>query len=262
MSRLQELAKILAHLEGSTDKTDKSPFRQFCQFAPPDIPKVFCSATAVRQEARDPEHQPATHGKVAYTDTGKHCPPPKAAGDIPLLSILSVPKPRDTQSFSFIDPAAANAGDVEQRPVIGGMAADSDAEKLCSSPGFATDKTDRRVDTLPAEWSEGVAQLGEMVRPARIRPDDWRQIVADAARFLRDWGSQAAALGWTTLDIFGAHPTHPVERVDCVGLIAILHGAEVVAISDATICTRNRSGARLTYRRRPLPDSIPLWRLK
>lgn len=135
-------------------------------------------------------------------------------------------------------------------------------EKLCVPLGLGTDKTDRRVNLQLAEWFEGVAQLGEMVRPARIRPDAWRQIVADAVRFLRDWGTQASSLGWTTLDIFGAHPTHPVERVDCVGMIAILHGAEVVAISDATICTRNRSGARLTYRRRPLPDSVPLWRLK
>lgn len=121
---------------------------------------------------------------------------------------------------------------------------------------------DGGTDPVLVEWNEGVAQLSEMARPARIRPDDWPRIVADAARLLDGWGAQAAALGWTTLDIFGAHPMRPVERVDCAGLVLLLRGAEVVAVSNETIVTRNRSGARLTFRRRPLPDSVPLWGLR
>jgi hypothetical protein len=89
----------------------------------------------------------------------------------------------------------------------------------------------------------------------------WRQAITDAGRFLGRWGAQAAALGWTTLDIFGAHPTHPVERVDCAGLIILLHGDELVAITADSARTRRRSGAILTFYRRPRPGAVPLWEL-
>jgi hypothetical protein len=65
-------------------------------------------------------------------------------------------------------------------------------------------------DSLLADWIEGVSQLRMIARPACIRAAHWHQVVADAGRFLQDFGGQAAALGWTTADIFGAHPTHPV----------------------------------------------------
>ena len=43
MSKLRELEKLLAHLENATVRTDRSPFRQFCQSAPLDMQEVFSS---------------------------------------------------------------------------------------------------------------------------------------------------------------------------------------------------------------------------
>jgi hypothetical protein len=43
MSKLRDLEKLLTHLENRTDRTDKSPFRQFCQSAPLDMQEVFSS---------------------------------------------------------------------------------------------------------------------------------------------------------------------------------------------------------------------------
>lgn len=65
------------------------------------------------------------------------------------------------------------------------------------------------TDTAVAEWFEGVACLQTMPRPARVRPEIWQQIVADAARFFDRWGRQAAALSWSTRDLFGCQPNAP-----------------------------------------------------
>ena len=114
---------------------------------------------------------------------------------------------------------------------------------------------------VPAEWADGVARLITLPPPTMVHRPRWQLAVKDARRFLRDWAGQASALGWTTLDVFGAHPTHPVERVDRAGLIILLHGNEVVAITRDSACTRTRSGATLSYCRRPRPDAVPLWEL-
>ena len=100
-----------------------------------------------------------------------------------------------------------------------------------------------------------------MAGPPGIRPDRWRQVIIDAGRFLDHWGAQAAALGWGTLDVFGAHPTHPLQRLDCAGLALLLHGDEVLAVTADSARTRRRSGAILTYYRRPRPEAVPLWEL-
>lgn len=117
-------------------------------------------------------------------------------------------------------------------------------------------------DAMLVEWSDGVSQLGMIARPACIRAARWRQMVVEAGHFLRDWSAQASVLGWTTLDIFGVHRTHPVGRIDCAGLVVLLCGAEVVAIASVTVCTRNPTGATLNYCRRPLRESVPLWELR
>ena len=114
---------------------------------------------------------------------------------------------------------------------------------------------------LLAEWNAGVSRLRTMARP-RVRPDRWRQAIVDAGRFLDQWGAQAAALGWATLDVFGAHPTHPIERLDCAGLVILLHGDELAALTADTARIRTSSGALLTYYRRPRPGAVPLWELR
>ena len=95
-----------------------------------------------------------------------------------------------------------------------------------------------------------------------MRPERWRQAIIDAARLLDQWGAQAISLGWSTLDVFGAHPTHPVERLDCAGLVILLHGDELAMLTADSACIRTRPGALLTYYRRPHPGAVPLWELE
>jgi hypothetical protein len=93
--------------------------------------------------------------------------------------------------------------------------------------------------------------------PALVDVDRWRQCVEDGKRFLAKWGEQAESLGWTSADLFGLHippeQPHPsysrLSRYDCTGLVWLLRGREVVALTEATATIRNSvSGNVTTYR--------------
>jgi hypothetical protein len=106
--------------------------------------------------------------------------------------------------------------------------------------------------------------------PAHIDPADWQQTIADGRKFLAHWGEQAEALGWTARELFGLHPVpeHPavnyrrLSRYDETGLIWLLRGRPVVALTATEAAMRCPSGATLMYRRQsksalgPLGDSL------
>src|SRR5262245_32883416 len=64
-------------------------------------------------------------------------------------------------------------------------------------------------ETAPAAWLEDVARLGYTKAPEGISESRWRRIAADTIHFLDTWGAQAAALGWSPLDLFGVHRSRP-----------------------------------------------------
>jgi hypothetical protein len=86
----------------------------------------------------------------------------------------------------------------------------------------------------PSVYARTVAAL-ERQCPDHVAPDDWQQAIEDGRRFLARWGEQAAALGWTTQDLFGLHtkpdaPTPSYQRLsryDETGLIWLLRGRSV-----------------------------------
>jgi hypothetical protein len=84
--------------------------------------------------------------------------------------------------------------------------------------------------------------------PERVDGDRWRQAVDDGGRFLATWGEQAAALGWGPADLFGLHPTVPLARYDAMGLVWLLRGRRVVALTDTGATIKTETGA-VTYRR-------------
>jgi hypothetical protein len=93
--------------------------------------------------------------------------------------------------------------------------------------------------------------------PDYIFAERWRQCLIDAQRFLAAWGDKAMALGWTDDDLFGLHepPAKPhstysrLSRYDALGLLWLLRGRRVVAISATTAAIENISGTVLTYRK-------------
>jgi hypothetical protein len=102
--------------------------------------------------------------------------------------------------------------------------------------------------------------------PALVDVDRWRQCVRDGSKFLAVWGEQAEALGWTPADLFGLHTPperpHPsynrLSRYDCTGLIWLLQGKEVIALTADTATIRRPTGNITTYRRFNKPALGPL----
>jgi hypothetical protein len=102
--------------------------------------------------------------------------------------------------------------------------------------------------------------------PDHVPVERWEQAVEDGKRFLAKWGTQAEALGWTSADLFGLAPVpeqpHPsyrrLSRYDCTGLIWLLQGRPVVALTEATAAIENPTGSIATYRRFNRPALGPV----
>jgi hypothetical protein len=94
----------------------------------------------------------------------------------------------------------------------------------------------------------------------------WQAAVEDGRRFLARWGEQAEAFGWTARDLFGLHmpPERPhpsysrLSRYDEIGLIWLLRGREVIALTEATAVIQGSTGAITIYRRHNKPVLGPL----
>jgi hypothetical protein len=115
---------------------------------------------------------------------------------------------------------------------------------------------------IPDEWQAGYAKLHTMPCPSTIRPDHWDRIVVAAGLLLTRWGAQLAAMGWTTADLFAAHPEAPLARYDCAGLVLLLPGCEVAAVTADAATLRTRTAAMQTYRRYITLErrhAVPLW---
>jgi hypothetical protein len=121
----------------------------------------------------------------------------------------------------------------------------------------------RRDETaVPSEWIEGLTQLEASAKLAGMVPLERLRLVEDARRFLADWGTKAAQLGWTTEDVFGLHRLAPNARYDAMGLVPLLHGRKVVSIAANRATIRTPSGGTLTYYRHPPHnDAVAAWEL-
>jgi hypothetical protein len=94
----------------------------------------------------------------------------------------------------------------------------------------------------------------------------WRRAVEDGRRFLATWGAQALALGWTVPDLFGLHspPENPhasyrrLSPYDETGLIWLLKGCEVLALTAMIATIRRPSGSTTTYRKHNTPTPSAL----
>ncbi len=71
-----------------------------------------------------------------------------------------------------------------------------------------------------------------------------------ACRFLDDgWAGKAAAFGWGPLDLFGCNREHPFPRIDRVGLLWLLNGNRLLALSEITAAIETPVGVRWMVRR-------------
>ena len=110
--------------------------------------------------------------------------------------------------------------------------------------------------------------LSELERrcPDSVEASRWQQAIEDGWRFLAEWGEQAEAPGWTARDLFGLHevPANPhpsyqrLSRYDCTGLVWLLQGCAVAALTEATAAIKMPTGSITTYRKNNKPAYGPM----
>jgi hypothetical protein len=147
-------------------------------------------------------------------------------------------------------------------------------ENPAEPPGFATFATFAAPAADPAlfvrpqpfgidEWQRGVSRL-DIDRPLNGVPHcRWQTFVANAARFLAGpFAEPAATLGWTALDLFGCDPDRPFARIDHLGLLWLLGGGRLVALTANTATIEFPTGSRQIWRRRSSgPGRVLAWQL-
>ena len=102
--------------------------------------------------------------------------------------------------------------------------------------------------------------------PDLVEIDRWQLAVRDAESFLSTWGQQAYVLGWTNAELFGLHPIpeqpaasyQRLSRYDCTGLVWLLQGRPVAALTADTAAIQVKSGGVLSYRKHNKPAFGPL----
>jgi hypothetical protein len=117
-------------------------------------------------------------------------------------------------------------------------------------------------DSVAQRWREAIARIEGQDAPARVRSARWQQFIKDANTFIEEWAARATADGWDAVCLFGVLPEAPEAAIHVAGLVWLLQGDNVVAITASTASIMTRSGAIQTYYRRPsIRDAIPAWDL-
>jgi hypothetical protein len=115
---------------------------------------------------------------------------------------------------------------------------------------------------IPREWSEGFARLDPDRPLGDVPAARWRQFVDDVGHFLDHWAAHARALSWGPYDLFGCDRDRPFARINRNGLLWLLNGRHLVALSGDTAAIEDRSGVRQTWRRQPSkPSRVLVWEL-
>jgi hypothetical protein len=105
----------------------------------------------------------------------------------------------------------------------------------------------------PREWAEGFARLNSNEPPADVPPHRWLRFIDDCGHFLDGgWAARVTALGWGPLDLFGCKRERPFARLEHAGLLWLLNGRKLVALTANGAVIETPSGNRQTYRRSPI----------
>jgi hypothetical protein len=115
----------------------------------------------------------------------------------------------------------------------------------------------------PRDWAEALTRLDPTKPPGDVSPKRWLQFVDDCSRFVDDgWAQRALDLGWTPYELFGCDRLRPIERVDRAGLLWLLDGRKVRALSaDRAVIAVDRGQSLTFYKRRHETGQILAWEL-
>ena len=151
-------------------------------------------------------------------------------------------------NFSGDEPTDSNFGEDAPSP-------DSSSED--TAPHFEIDTATPAKAAKAAKVIEAAFQQLSASCPAHVDAADWQQAVEDGRVFLTQWGEQAETLGWSADDLFGLapvpdNPHHSYRRLsrhDLTGLIWLLRGRPVVAMTETSAAVQGAGGGVTTYRK-------------
>ena len=163
---------------------------------------------------------------------------------------------------------AAPAPTNENQDRAGGAAKFANAAKPASAPSWSETEEERAAIVehdggIPRAWAEGFARLDPERPPSDVPLKRWQCFIDDVGRFLDSpFCAVAAALGWGPHDLFGCDRNRPFARIDHAGLLWLLNGDKLIALTENTATIERRTGARQTYRRKPNePARMLVWEL-
>lgn len=171
------------------------------------------------------------------------------------------PDPEISTKSTISTQAAPEITDFEERAAVleyeGGVDRRIAEKRTAVEFGFASKEA--LQDALVAQWQGEVMAMTIPDSPSNF----WRQALTSARQaFLQGWVKQAAALGWTEIDLFGVHPKAAEARIDCKGLIPILAGRPILAITRDECVIDVGDGRRLTFYRanhNVYGEAKPIW---
>jgi hypothetical protein len=117
---------------------------------------------------------------------------------------------------------------------------------------------------VPRAWAEALARLDPARPPCDTPPMRWLQFIDDCGRFLDNgWPASAETLGWGPLDLFGCNRDKPFARTSQAGLLWLLVGRKLLALTADTAAIATPSGGKLTFYRRQLETGgVLVWELE
>jgi hypothetical protein len=148
------------------------------------------------------------------------------------------------------------------------IARDTSRDTLSHPPGtdsVPAGQSEKEKFTVPLPYRGALSALREGP-PAHVERGRWHVATSDADRFLETWGEQAAALGWTVTDLFGLAPVPDqpapfwgrLSRYDQTGLVWLLRGRPVIAITSTTAAIQRSPLGVTVYRRCIVQKVSPL----
>lgn len=107
----------------------------------------------------------------------------------------------------------------------------------------------------PLAWRDGLARLDRWTPPCEgFRSGEWEDIHRTVSHFMDHCAAEAAARGWSALDLFGVHHAAGSAAVDSCGALMLPGGGVVTSVSADALAF-----GHLVYRKRVMPQAVLVW---